>query len=436
MKKFLCAMGIFVLVLQSCFVSATVQPTALTLQQAVDLAIQNNPQLKKIAFAQQGASAQLQLSKASTYPSLSLSLSANPPIGGTYPISGGATSTYNSTTTNTSLNASYTLYSGGSITNGIKAAETNLSAAECSVEKTKQSLKYDATKAYYDVINAKNQLHVQETAFNNANDHLQIVTAQYEEGSVPKGDVLRTQVTVSTAKQSLIVAKNNYSKALLNLKNVMNIPAKTNIELSESFTVHTRNVDSEKIINYAIDNNPDIQLAKFTIQIDEYNYRIQQASYYPTISLTASGYHGFNSASGATTDYTNQLGFSVGASLSFNIFNGFQTKNQVAIAKLQIDEDNQTLEQLKLDTTLTVSSALDDTAAAYEVINTARASLDSAQEDLEIKQVRYAAGMGTNIDVLDAQQALTADNTNYWQAVYSYNLAIAYLEKVAGLSVK
>ena len=108
----------------------------------------------------------------------------------------------------------------------------------------------------------------------------------------------------------------------------------------------------------------------------------------------------------------------------------------MAIAKLQIDEDNQTLEQLKLDTTLTVSSALDDTAAAYEVINTARASLDSAQEDLEIKQVRYAAGMGTNIDVLDAQQALTADNTNYWQAVYSYNLAIAYLEKVAGLSVK
>ena len=125
----------------------------------------------------------------------------------------------------------------------------------------------------------------------------------------------------------------------------------------------------------------------------------------------------------------------MGANLSFNLFDGYNVKSQAEIAKMQVAQDNQALESLQLNTDLTVNSAIEDIESAWEVINTAQASLESAQEDLEIKQVRYSSGVGTNIDVLDAQKALTTDQTNYWQAVYKYNLSIAYLEMVVGVPV-
>ncbi|MFA6075276.1 MAG: TolC family protein [Negativicutes bacterium] len=425
---------IFIIAIALC-ATATAEPMKLSLQQAIDQTLQNNPDLKKSAFAQESSQAALQKAKAGNYPTVTLNLGCNPPIGGTWSISGGGSNSVQSTTTNASLDLNYQLYAGGSVKYGIKQAETILQQSDITIQKTRQSLKYDAVKAYFDVINAKNQITVQETALANSTEHLRVVTAQYEEGSVPKGDVLRSKVTVSTNKQALIVARNTYSKALLSLKNIMNIRAKTEIELTETLSLATKNINSEDLLTYTSKNNPDLQIAALSIQVDEYNYKIQLAGYYPTISLTASGFHGYNSESGGAFDYTNNLGLTIGANLSFNLFDGYKVKSQSEVAELQIEQDKQTLESLKLNTDLTVNSAIDDIAAAWEVINTAQASLASATEDLEIKQVRYESGVGTNIDVLDAQKALTTDQTSYWEAVYKYNLSIAYLEKVTGVPV-
>ena len=432
MKKF--SLLLIIMLVAVC-ASVSAAPTELTLQQAIALTLQNNPTLKQIVFAEQSSKAALQRARSGNYPTVSLNLGINPPIGGTWSLSGGQGTSTQSTTTNASLGVNYQLYAGGAIEYGIKQAETILQQADINIQKTKQSLKYNTEKAYFDVINAKNQVAVQETALANSTEHLRVVSAQYEEGSVPKGDVLRSKVNVSTDKQGFIVARNAYAKALLTLKNTMDIPAKTEITLTEILSLAPKTTRPDELLTYAAKNNPDLIIAGLTIQADEYNYKTQLAGYYPAVNLTASGFHGYNSASGAGFDYTNQVGLTVGANLSFNLFDGYNVKSQAEIAKMQVAQDNQALESLQLNTDLTVNSAIEDIESAWEVINTAQASLESAQEDLEIKQVRYSSGVGTNIDVLDAQKALTTDQTNYWQAVYKYNLSIAYLEMVVGVPV-
>lgn len=433
-KKILFLTLLFICILTS-FGFAEIQP--LSLQQAIETALQNNPQIRKAQISQQTAQSAETKAQAGTYPAASLALGVNLPIGGTITINSVSpnTSSWNSTVTNASVNASYVLYDAGNITNSVKQAQANLTRADWTLIKTRENIKYDVTKAYYSAINAKNNVAVQKKALENSTNHLAVATSQYQQGACPRGDMLRSKVTVSQDKQSLIVAKNNYAKAMLTLKNIMNISSNNDVELSQELTYQPVTINQAQSISYALQNNPDVHIAQLAIIADEFGYQIAQAADAPTVKLTASSYHGFNAASSAAAEYTNQLGFSVGAALNFNLFDGHRTSSAIEIAKLQIDQDKQTLEQLNLDTTLNVNSAIDDIAAAYEVIVTAKTSLALAQEDVEIKQNRYSAGNGTNIDVLDAQKALIANMNSYYQAVYAYNLAIANLDKLCGRPV-
>lgn len=408
------------------------EPVQLSLQKAIELSLQNNPDLKKMIYAQKTSQANLAVVKAANYPTVSVGLGANPSVAGDC-TSGTSTA---SASINASLNATYQLYDGGNTAYSIKQAETVLTEAGWNVEKQKQSLKYDTTKAYYEVINTANQLKVQEKAFATANEHLNVTKVKYEEGAVPKGDVLSTIATVSTSRQTLIVARNACSKALLTLKNTMNVPGSTSMELTEHLTVPERNLDPAGLHEYAERNNPELILAQLAVEADEYSQKISESGNYPSVALTASGTHGYNPNFDNGYTYSTNVGINVGASVSFDLFDGYKTVNQVEAAGMQIQQEKQAFESLKLSSNLAVSSAIDDIGALLELINATQSSLASAQEDLEIKQVRYASGVGTNIDVIDAQKNLTTNWSSYWEAVYKYNLALAYLDKVIGVPVK
>ena len=166
-------------------------------------------------------------------------------------------------------------------------------------------------------------------------------------------------------------------------------------------------------------------MADYAVKQAESAKRSAKAGYRPQVSASVSkGLTNENLFSGKLSDQ-----WTAGISASWNIFDGGITKTQVnqadaALVRAQ-EVAAQTREQIQLD----VQSYYLQLHAAEKNIGTTRASVTLAEENYKIAQVRYAAGVGTNLDVMDASRKLTEARSNYFTALYNYNTAKASLDR-------
>ena len=126
----------------------------------------------------------------------------------------------------------------------------------------------------------------------------------------------------------------------------------------------------------------------------------------------------------------------VGLNVSLNVFDSGVTAAKVRSADANLVKAEETYRQTRDAVQLDVRSSYLNLREAEKRIGTAKVAVDKAEEDYHIAQVRYQAGVGTNLDVMDAQVALTAAKNNYIQALYDYNTSGAELEKAMGVPVR
>ena len=122
--------------------------------------------------------------------------------------------------------------------------------------------------------------------------------------------------------------------------------------------------------------------------------------------------------------------------VSLNVFDSGVTAAKVNAAEASLYKAEETYRQTKDSVQLDVRNNYLSLREAEKRIATSRVAVDSAEEDYRISQLRYQAGVGTNIDVMDAQVALTQAKNNYVQALYDYNTSSAALAKAMGVPVR
>ncbi|MFA6074985.1 MAG: TolC family protein [Negativicutes bacterium] len=428
----------------------------LTVQQAVTLTLQNNPQLQQVLAKRDQVSAQVGQAEASNWPTVTLSDSFDPwgyqsatyyglKAGTGYP-SGNYTISGDSGITN-GLNVAvqYPLFTGGAITYGIKQAKAALDGLDQQVQLTRQQLKYNASSAYYTAVNWKNQVVVAQSNVDTQNEHLRVVNAQYNAGVVAKSDVLQTQSDLAKAMTQLITAQNSYAIAILALKTTMNISLGTDIVLAEDLNIKQDSLDKAALVDYALKNRPDYLASKIAIQGDEYALKVSEAGYYPTIALGATYSNSLtNDASSPfkSTNYdyntynSNSNQVAVSANLQYNVFDGFLVKNQVKAATAQIAQDQQASELSRLQVILQVNQAIDQIGTDLKLIAANKAYLDYATENYKINVVQYASGVTTNLNVMTAQSDLANAQSQYWNSLYSFNKDTASLALATGVPVQ
>ena len=118
-----------------------------------------------------------------------------------------------------------------------------------------------------------------------------------------------------------------------------------------------------------------------------------------------------------------------------NLFDGNVTKAKVRQAEASLTKSVEQANQKQDVIQLEVRQAYLNMLEAEKRITTSKVTVDKGQEDFKIAQVRYSAGVGTNLDVIDSQLALTQAKTNYIQAMYDYNTSRAKLDKAMGIAV-
>ena len=313
-----------------------------------------------------------------------------------------------------------------------------MNASELGLELAKQKVKAGTMAAYYKALQAKNQIKVAEDSVNTLTEHLKNVNAQFTVGTVAKSDVLGTQVQLANAEQNLITANNSYDVAIASLNNIMGVPTGMELNLTDSLGYVAYEIPLEECTEYAMLNRPDVLIADYKVAIAKADVEQAKAGYRPSVSLAATkNWQGENPFGSDEDDqrYAQNNNWTAGVVLSWDIWDNQVTEAKVRQNKAAVMKAEAVAADTRQTGDLEVRTAYLNLKAAEKSINTTKVAVEKAQEDYKIAQVRYSAGVGTNLDVMDAQEKLTQAQTNYYTALYNYNSSKADLDRAMGIMV-
>ena len=332
---------------------------------------------------------------------------------------------------NNTLGLTLPLDTNGSLKEGRVAARYGLNQADLNLENTLQTVRQQATTYYFNVLQAKNLVTVDEESVNTLQEHLKNVNSQFRVGTVAKADVLSSEVRLANSKQSLITAQNNYDVAVATLSNYIGLPADTILRPQDQLTYNKYNLNLANCTAYALENRPDVAAADYAVKQAESAKRSAKSGYRPNVNAIAT--KGINGDKPFKDNMSDQ--WTAGISASWNIFDNGVTSARVHEADAALTQAKESAATAKEGVQLEVQAAFLNLNAAEKNISTTQLAIASAEEDYKISQVRYAAGVGTNLDVMDASDKLTQAKTNYYTALYNYNTAKAALDKAMGIPV-
>ena len=397
----------------------------LNLDESVPRAFANNRTIKQAAANREAAYWSLSAARRQANPKVSWEGSGQK-VGGKYY----RNSSYNRTFSNTA-SVTMPVYTGGQLEEQRETARLELNTADITLEQTLQEVRATATTLYYYVLECRNEIEVQQEAVTTLQTHLDNVNAQFRVGTVAKSDVLASQVQLAESQQALVNAQNNFDNAIADLCNYIGLPADTILRPRDTLTYTKYNLNLENCTKYALENSPACAIADYAVREAESAKRSTKSGYRPTVNASINkNINGRREGHNDITDY-----WTAGLSASWNIFDGGVTSSQVKQTEAAIIRAQENAAAARESVQVSVQKAFLDLYAAEKNISTTKIAVDRAEEDYKIAQVRYAAGVDTNLAVMDAQEKLTDARSNYYTALYRYNVAKADLDQAMGIPV-
>ena len=403
----------------------------LTVDEAVKLALINNPTGKIAVFDLEAAKGALTAARSARWFSISAShKDARTWSGEAANTAAGRDPNYIAEQYTNSATLNWTLWSGNKVESQISQAKLDLDSKQWGVAKARQQLKYDATDAYFKFMAARDNVKLNQESVERLERYLQDVKLQFDVGVVAKVDVLRSEVELAKAKQSLIEAQNTYDLTMANLNNVIGFPLTTELNIKGDMGYARYEKELAACVDAALRQRPEISQYTDAAKSAQEAITVAKSGYLPTVSAVYNaGWYDSKFAGG------NNYNWSVYLLTSWTLFDSGYTAGKVKQAveayKKAQEQLKQTVDSVQLDVRQTYLSL----KSAEQSIATSSSAVGLAEEDYKIKVIRYQAGVGTNLDVLDAQVALTTAKNNFLKAMYEYNNFRAKLDKAMGAPV-
>lgn len=345
---------------------------------------------------------------------------------------GGANSITNAFSNGISVNIP--LYTGGLVEGQIDVAKLGKTNAQEEILRVEQATKYSAIEGYYGLLAYQELQGVYHEAVDNLQGHLDNVQAQYNVGTKAKVDVLSSDVSLANAKTTAITADNNVAVAESNLNNILGLPLETKLNLADhQLPFDTYNISLQEATDYAMKYRPEVLQAAIAVQEAERNIDIADAGNKPTVAITGGNDWADNTFPGIDA---NKRSWKVAAGVTYNFYDGGATKAKVNQAKQDLLVARETEQKTREAVQLEVKQAYLNIRSAAQKVEETQTVVDQARENYRIQNIRYQAGVGINLDVLDAQLSLNEAQVNHIQALYDYNVGIAKLEQVMGVDVE
>ncbi|MPM69707.1 Outer membrane protein TolC [bioreactor metagenome] len=312
-----------------------------------------------------------------------------------------------------SIEAKTTLYSGGLNEGLVAQAKELYTGAQFNLAYIKQQVITNTFLAYYNLLQAEKNVALADEAVQRLTQHLSVVQAQYTEGTVIKSDVLRTEVELAQAKQNYSKAQNACKLANNQFMTLLGLSAGQNIVLTEPGETPIYGGSLDQAVQTAFFRRTDLKQVQQDEKASQHVTQIAKSGYLPTVSLSLK--KGWQNTDSTSNPWSTQL------SAEFNLFDSSKTKSKIKQAEWENAKIHELLQKKAEQIILETKEAYFNLQNARTALDIASQVVTKAEEDYAITQVRYQSGIGTNLDVIDSQGALTSAKLNYANACYDYN---------------
>ena len=331
----------------------------------------------------------------------------------------------------TSVSLTQPIWHGGKVFAALKIAKMYKRYAEANAEAVQSEVVLSAEQLFYGALLAKTELEVQERALESNTANLDVVEKMYDRGVVSEYELLRARVEQQSVLPMLIEAESRVTISEKQLKSFLGLNLADSIVLVEDQTDTSiiRLPSLDALTDTALVHRPEMQAAVKLTEIAKKAITVARAEYWP--SLDAVGAFNWSAQSDDFTLEENQSkSWTAGLALNLNIFPFSHKKGGVNKAKAQYNQALLTREQTKDNIVLEVEQAYTRLLQAKKSLDVQGTTIAAAEEGFKIAQVRYEAGVGTQLEVLSAQTALTQARQIQANALFSFRVAKAELRKV------
>ncbi|MBN1397991.1 MAG: TolC family protein [Bacteroidetes bacterium] len=288
-------------------------------------------------------------------------------------------------------------------------------------------------KAYYQALLTKDVAELMASSLVNAEQNLKNVRLLKEQGIVSEYDELRAAVNVENLRPSVIQSENTAFLALENLRNLIGISGDAQVMLSGKMEYEP--VDDSLITtaeSMMFESNPNLNAVKRQIELDGAFVNAERSNYLPTIALFGS--YSYSAIKDRFNFSTNDFYKSsqIGLSVSLNLFQGMQTFAKVEQAQLEQRKSEERRTTIERNLRTGIYSARRNLEQARKRVEAQGKTVEMAQKGYKIVTARFLSSAATQLEVNDAQLALTQAQVNRVQAIYDYSVAAVDLDQLTG----
>ena len=403
--------------------SSVGQCAELSIDDAVAMAIERNPEVAITAYGEKTAKARLKKARAAN--SFSGSLSAN--ASRTYAKTEGISHESN-TFVAPRISLSLPVYTGGKNEANIESGELGIEIAKLNTLRQYETMRYNVIKAYYDVLEAEEAVKIQQDEVDKYQKHLTNTEQLFSAGSKAKIDVLRSPVELTNSQQSLVSKQSDYSNKLNKLRNYLYMDQHEPVVLTDKFVYNVFEPTVDDCVSYAMKNRKDLMVDEYTLKQKELAVKAAKAGYKPTVNLSAST----NWDHSVLPDGDNH-NVTVGVSANWNFFDSGVTAGELEEAEIEVEKARLTVNKDKNSVELDLRSNYNSMREAEKNFSATKNAVKKAEEEYFIATEKYRAGEGIMLDIIDAQTSLSTARQNYMTAQYNYARYKAAVENGMGL---
>lgn len=417
-------------------ISSTTAQKQYTLLECIDIALENNRNIKQQEINRQQRELAYSQARAELLPSLNASAGQSFVFGRSIGIDN-VYDNSNSSQTNFGIGADITIFDGLRMKHNIDARKAEMHASEADLEKIKDDIIMSVSTAFLQALLNKELLIISENQLESTSADYQRRLALVESGRLAEGELFEVEAQMAREELNRVQAENNLKLAILDLAQIMELESFNNFDIvapsAETLINETGLIPSEAIYESALVNRPQIRSMQYRLESSEKEVLMARSQYFPTLSFGANMGTGYYNMSGRPNDtFSSQLRNNMSNSLGFNlripIFNKFQIKNNVSSARLAIANTQLELDKTKLELRKQIEQAYYNAVASSSRWEAAKKSVEASNEAYRFTEEKHESGRANSYELFLAKNNQTQALGEEAQAKYEYAFRLKILE--------
>jgi outer membrane protein len=341
---------------------------------------------------------------------------------------------------NAILRLEQNIYTGGAVGSQVAIAQLNIDKANYELQEIVSRVAMDVRIAFNDILVNRAKVRVREDSVRVFEEQLKTQQQNFDAGIVGKLNVQRAEVALANERPELFNAQTQLRNSHLRLGDLFGFDTgrgrtePVSFEVAGDLQYQPNHADLKNCLARADATRGVIKARQKDIEIEDKQYILDRSALHPQIRAF-SGYEIYSERDPAVGQEFNYGGV-IGINATWNIFDGFATKGRMQATRARREAAVEALAAARRSVASEVRSAFYDLEQADRVFETETQNVQTADESLEMAKSNFAAGLGTQLDILQAASDVTRTRTTRLSAIYLHNVALARLAHACGTSAE